>query len=307
MSPRLLLVMVMMSCAHTPPPRVASPFVVRTTGTGRAVILLPDLGMPPEAWETTVAHLSPKYQVHVLEVAGFSGAPEVPGPLMPQLREALVRYLTDHHLEGAVLVGMLFGATVAYWVAATEPTLVGGVVAVDTPVSRFDGTIAPEAEVGREVVRRATPDAFAGMIRRRYGQLLNDQALAATLAEQAGRSSQRVVAEAFYDSLTRDLRPGITRIRAPVLSLLTTENVPPAERAEQQAAFRAELAPIPRHEVVVVLLGVAPTISRWWYLKRHDLFEPSAPSRPVGAGAGVGARRRVGGPLRCRGGVLAEL
>jgi N-formylmaleamate deformylase len=280
-----MLVLVMLSCAHTPPPRAVSPLTVHTTGAGRAVVLLPDLGMPPAAWDTTVAHLSPKYQVHVLEVAGFAGAPEVPGPLMPQLREALVRYLTEHHLEGAVLVGMLFGATVAYWVAATEPALVGGVVAVDTPVSRFDGTLPPEAEVGREVLRRAAPDAFAEMIRRRYRQLLNDQTLAATLAQQAGRSSQRVVAEAFYDSVTRDLRPGITRIRAPVLSLLTTENVPPAERAEQQEAFRAELAPIPRHEVVVVsgahhyLMFDTPEV----FFDQLDRFLASLPP-PAGSG-----------------------
>lgn len=249
-----LLPLLVAGCAHHPlahePP---APFTARVTGVGRPVVLIPDLGMPPEVWDTTVAHLvAQQCQVHVLEVAGFAGAPAVAGPLMPQLREALARYLTEKKLRGAVLVGMLFGATVAYWVAATEPGLVGGVVAVDTPVSRFDGKIEPEAEAGRDVLLTASPERFTEMVRRRYAQLMNDQALAGRLADRARLSSPPVLADAFYDSVARDLRPGITQIRAPVLSLLTTENVPKESWAENEAAFRAELAPIPHHQVVVI-------------------------------------------------------
>jgi len=249
---RWLPLVLFAGCAHSPPVPAGPPFTAHVTGAGRAVVLIPDLGMAPEAWDTTVAHLSARYQVHVLEVAGFAGAPAVAGPLMPQLRDALARYLTEQKLEGAVLVGVLFGATVAYWVAGTEPQLVGGVVAIDTPVSRFNGTIDPEAEEGRDALLHASPERLEKMQRRRYAQLMTDQVRAGLLAGKAARSSPPVLADAFYDSLTRDLRSNITRIRAPVLSLLTTENFPKESWDEIEAIFRAELGPIPRHELVVV-------------------------------------------------------
>jgi pimeloyl-ACP methyl ester carboxylesterase len=58
---------------------------------------------------------------------------------MPALRDRLANYLRDH-ARGAILVGHMFGAQMAYWLAMTEPELVGGVVAIDAPPSRLDGT-----------------------------------------------------------------------------------------------------------------------------------------------------------------------
>lgn len=104
-----------------------------------------------------MAHLAGRYQVHVLELAGFAGAPAVSGPLMPQLRDALARYLTEQKLQGAVLVGMLFGATVAYWVAATEPGLVGGVVAIDAPLRRRRSVAPVHQRAGGPSVDRRVP------------------------------------------------------------------------------------------------------------------------------------------------------
>ena len=65
------------------------------------------------------------------------------------------------------------------------------------------------------------------------------------------RGHQAVLAEAFYDSMTRDLRD-VAAIRAPVLCVVTTENVPPEMREVQQASYRAQLSALAQQELLVV-------------------------------------------------------
>lgn len=160
-------------------------FTVQVTGApgGRPVVLIPDLGLSPEAWKSTAEHLAAQhYAVHVLDVAGFAGHPRVERPLLPAMRDEVVGYVRSKHLQGAVLVGLMFGATVAFWVAETEPTLIAGLVAIDTPPSRFDGTVDPEVAEGREALVKASPAQFATMLERRYSRLVTDQTLAHPLA-----------------------------------------------------------------------------------------------------------------------------
>lgn len=249
----------LMACAHasrsTPRATVevtAPPvFSARVSGAGRPVVFIPDLEAPGEVWDTTLAHLDGGVEAHVIEVAGFAGNPACSGPLMPRLRDGLAIYLREH-ARGAILVGHMFGAQVAYWLAMTEPDLVRGVIAIDAPPSRFDGTVDPEADEVRRVWGSASADEFARGIKDRIGSMMADQTLAKTIAAKAVRSSQPVIAEAFYDMMTRDLRAQIPNIEAPVLALLTTGNLPPEMLAAVEAFYREELGPIPRHELVIV-------------------------------------------------------
>lgn len=242
------LMLCLAGCAHPA-------FTAQVTGApgGRPVVLIPDLGLAPEAWQSTAEHLAGQhYQVHVLEVAGFAGQPRVDGRLMPALRDELVRYLRSKHLQGAVLVGLMFGATVAYWVAETERTLIAGLVAIDTPPSRFDGTVDPEIAEGRDGLAKASPAQFATMLKRRSSRLLTDQVLANTLGVRAAQSDQAVYADAFYDSMTRDLRPGIAAIQVPVLCVFTTDSVPADAREAQLQAVKDQLKLVARQELVVI-------------------------------------------------------
>jgi pimeloyl-ACP methyl ester carboxylesterase len=146
----------------------------------------------------------------------------------------------------------MFGAQIAYWLAMTEPDLVRGVIAIDAPPSRFDGTVDPEADEVRRAWSSASPDEFAHGINNRIGSMMADQSLAKSIAAKAVRSSQPVIAEAFYDMMTRDLRAQIPNIKAPVLVLLTTGNLPPEMLPTVEAFYREELRPIARHALVVV-------------------------------------------------------
>src|ERR1700721_1861807 len=101
-------------------------FTARVSGAGRPVVFIPDLEAPGEIWNTTLAHLGGRFETHVIDVAGFAGNPASSGPLMPRLHDGLAIYLREH-ARGAILVGHMFGAQVAYWLAMSEPDMVSGV------------------------------------------------------------------------------------------------------------------------------------------------------------------------------------
>jgi pimeloyl-ACP methyl ester carboxylesterase len=226
-------------------------FTAHVTGSGRPVVFIPDLEAPGSVWDTTVAHLGGKFETHVIDVAGFAGNPPFNGPLMPALHDGLANYLRDH-AKGAVLVGHMYGAQVAYWLAMTNPDLVGGVIAIDAPPSRSDGTPDPEAAEGRDGMAKAKPQQFAKGVTRRIGSMMADQTKAKALAEKAAKSTQSVCAETFFDMMTRDLRSQIPNIKSPVLTVLTTGNLPAEIEPEVEKMYQEQLAPIPHHELLVV-------------------------------------------------------
>lgn len=59
-------------------------------------------------------------------------------------------------------------------------------------------------------------------------------------------------ADAFFDSMTRDLRPGIAAIRAPVLCVFTTDSVPAEAREVQLQAVNEQLKLVARHRLEVI-------------------------------------------------------
>jgi pimeloyl-ACP methyl ester carboxylesterase len=245
-------------CAHAAasPTAAQEPpaFTVRVSGAGQPVVFIPDLGAPGEVWDTTLAHLGGRVEAHVIDIAGFAGTPPTPGPLLPKLRDQLAAYLRERKLVKPILVGHMYGATVAFLVAMSEPDLVGGVIAIDSPPSRGQGDKDDDAEAaeGRKGLSEAPPEKFAMMVSRRLASMMADKELAKHLAERVVKSSQSVYAETFYDMMTRDLRAEIPKIRAPVLIFLTQGNLPQEAWPIVQKLYEAQLSVIPKHELVVV-------------------------------------------------------
>lgn len=253
------------ACSHAPAPRggqgrgeslpvVSGSFVARVSGQGRPVIFVPDLGVSSEVWRSTLEHLAGRVQAHVLDIAGFAGSAPVAGPLLPRLRAELASYIRERRLDRPVVVGHVFGAAVAYWLAMTEPELLGGVIAIDAPPSRATGDVEAEAEArqGAKALAEAPPERFAQMLTRRLASSMKDQVQAERLARTLVRSDPAVISEAFLDMMTRDLRGAISRIRAPVLVVLTTGNLPAEAVPAVEGMIREQLAPVARHEVVLV-------------------------------------------------------
>src|SRR5450432_2901769 len=105
-------------------------FGVAVSGHGRPVILIPGLGCPGSVWDETVAHLS-THETHVLTLSGFAGRAPITAPLAATVRVELAAYIRDRHLDHPIVIGHSLGGFIAYWLAETEPDLVGPVIIVD--------------------------------------------------------------------------------------------------------------------------------------------------------------------------------
>jgi pimeloyl-ACP methyl ester carboxylesterase len=218
-------------------------FSVEVRGSGgRPVILIPGLGCPASVWRDTVAHLHGLgYQTHALTLAGFAGKPRIDRPLARTTVEELARYIRHHHLVSPVIIGHSLGGTLAYWLAAREPGLVGAMIIIDAGAPASEEAPAAEA---RDLWREASNEQFARQIKEMFGHMsVKPERLAPLLAEVA-RSDRRAIGDVVYELSVTAVRDELPRIRAPVLLVLAD--------GELKDDFRRQARGVRDHEVVVV-------------------------------------------------------
>ena len=145
------LVLVSVPSATTAAAQTAHPsFKVTVTGKGPAVLLIPGLLSSGEVWDSTVARYQDRYTLHVLTLAGFGGPAPVGAPFLSRVRDEVITYLREQKLQKTVIVGHSLGGFLGFWIAATAPDLVGGLVAVDgVPFLPALGNPAATAESAR--------------------------------------------------------------------------------------------------------------------------------------------------------------
>jgi pimeloyl-ACP methyl ester carboxylesterase len=218
-------------------------FSVEVLGdSGRPVILIPGLGCPASVWRDTVAHLHRRgYQTHALTLAGFAGKPRIDRPLARTTVEELARYIRDRHLVAPVIIGHSLGGTLAYWLAAREPGLVGAVVIVDAGASTSDAAAAAQA---RDTWRAASDAQFSGLIRDMFRSMSAKPERMDPVIAEVARSDRRAIGDIIYELSTHPARDELSRIRAPVLLVLAAGGL--------QDQFRREARDVRGHEVVVV-------------------------------------------------------
>ena len=197
-------------------------FSARVSGSGRPVILIPGLGCPASVWDDTVAHLGTGYQTHVLQLAGFAGAPAMAGsaPLVATAREQLSRYIDERHLDHPIVIGHSLGGFLAIWLAAEDPDSVGPVIDLDGGAA-FTMSDEPTARKMRDQLANASNADFAQGVRDMFAFMFSDPRRAAPVVDLVVRSDKRAFAGALYELFTTDIRPELPKITAPVLVLLS--------------------------------------------------------------------------------------
>jgi pimeloyl-ACP methyl ester carboxylesterase len=218
-------------------------FGVKVSGSGRPIIFIPGLGCPGEMWDDTVEHLGDGYQTHVLTLSGFAGRPRISGPLSATVRKELVRYIRSRRLKDPIIVGHSLGGFIAYWLAATAPELVGGVIVVDAGPALSD-TDQETAKELRNLWTAADDDDFEGQVRNLFNGMISDPKRLAPFMDAVAQSDRRALGDAIYEVITTDLRDDVSKIRAPVLVVLADGGL--------QQMIKAQVASIPDHEVKVI-------------------------------------------------------
>jgi N-formylmaleamate deformylase len=241
----------------------ASPaaFSVKTVGKGRPMILIPGLVSSGDVWSTTVDRYKDRYECHVLTLAGFAGQPAIDGPFLDTVRQAVIRYIADHHLAKPVIVGHSLGGFLAFWIAATAPDAVGAVVAVDgvpflsalmNPAATPDSVRAQAVQM-RDLYATFTPQQLRGQSQMYLASMITSQADVDRALVWAEASTPKTTGEALYEMMVTDLRDRMNQIKAPVLLLAAGDSAKDeATRDKVREAYEAQVAKVPVHTVTVV-------------------------------------------------------
>lgn len=234
-------------------------FMVKVTGSGRPMILIPGLSCGGNVWDGTVAHFKDRYQCHVVTLAGFAGQPAIGEPFLEQVRDGLSKYIRDKKLERPVIVGHSLGGFLAFWLGATVPEQVGPIIAVDgvpffaalRDVNATPQSAQPFAESLRNTYQSQTPEQFAIGNRGFLAGMITDPKDVEKVVEMSTKSDPKAVAQAFYEIMTIDLRQKVKAIRAPVLLIGATASASnPDQKTTAEENYRLQVTNIPKHKVV---------------------------------------------------------
>jgi pimeloyl-ACP methyl ester carboxylesterase len=232
-------------------------FDVSVAGSGRAVILIPGLATTGAVWDSTVARLEDRYELHTLTLAGFGGPQALGEPFLPRVAAALAEYVEEQRLVKPVLVGHSLGGFVAFMAASESPDAFAGVVAVDgvpflPALANPGATPASQAQPAEDIKR-----LYRSMSREQYltqtGLALSSMITAPADVERArtwaSASDPSAVGVAVAEMMTTDLRDDAARITAPVLLVGALGAAPEAMRETFRAAYRSQVAAVPRSSV----------------------------------------------------------
>ena len=202
--------------------------LVERHGSGpRPLVLVPGLSSGGWVWGQMVRDFAPGHTVYVVTLPGFDGRPAVDGDPFDAAKGALAELIASRKLSKPVVIGHSLGATLALALAPDLPQQVGGVVAIDgLPVFPRTEDMPPEqraamAEGIRKQMAALAGPAFASQ-QHQYMRSIGmvDLGKADDAARLTSRSDPGAVAAYMGAVLSRDLRPGLANVKAPVLMLV---------------------------------------------------------------------------------------
>ena len=209
-------------------------FKVDVYGNGQPIILIPGYACSGDVWNATVDNLKSKYQLHVFTLAGFAGVPAIDTPILKTVRNEIIQYVKENHLNKPVLIGHSLGAFMSLWIASEEPSLFSKILCVDG-VPFISAMLNPS--ITSEQIKNnpaynaeAVADKFKSMPDKEFEDnqfkamlnMVSDSAHARLITKWAVASDRKTLGYTYVEMSTTDLRKDIAKITIPVLILGST-------------------------------------------------------------------------------------
>jgi len=241
--------------AQTPHPS----FNVTVTGKGPAMLLIPGLLSTGEVWDSAVERYQSRHTLHVITLAGFGGPAPVGAPFLARVRDEVITYLREQQLQTTVIVGHSLGGFLGFWIAATAPELIGGLIAVDgvpflpalgNPAATADST-KPQAEQIKAIYASLSNAQLVAQTRMALGTMMTAPAHLEKVLAWASRSDSATAGLAVAELSSTDLRGAIATITAPTLLIGATGAVPEALRPAMAKAYEAQVSGMKNARVIM--------------------------------------------------------
>jgi pimeloyl-ACP methyl ester carboxylesterase len=209
-------------------------FKVEVYGKGQPVILIPGYACSGDVWKETVDALKGKYELHVLTLAGFAGVPPIDTPILKTVKNEIIKYVKENHLNKPVLIGHSLGAFMSLWVASEDPSLFSKVLCVDgVPfISSMTNAATTSEEVTNDPSYNANSIAvkFINMPDKEFADkqfksvltMVSDSTHARVITKWSEASDRKTLAYTYVEMSTTDLRNDLSKINIPVLVLGST-------------------------------------------------------------------------------------
>ncbi|MEO8415675.1 MAG: alpha/beta hydrolase [Ginsengibacter sp.] len=234
-------------------------FKAEVYGKGQPIILIPGYACSGDVWNATVNSLKANYQLHVLTLAGFAGVPPIDSPILQTVKDDLIQYVKENHLDKPVLMGHNLGAFLCLWVASEEPSLFLKIICVDgvpfTSAITNPSTTAEQVKMNPSYDAEAIAGNFIKMPGtvfeenqfKRTRALVGDTAQARLLAGWAITSDRKTLGYTYVEMATTDLRKEIAKITIPVLVLGSTNGT----RQASQKMLNDEYNLLPNKTIII--------------------------------------------------------
>jgi len=225
-------------------------FSVTVTGKGPAILLIPGLLSSGEVWDSTVARYQDRYTLHVLTLAGFGGPAAVGAPFLSRVRDEVITYLRDQKLTRTVIIGHSLGGFLGFWIAATAPELVGGLVAVDgvpflpalgNPAATADSAKA-QADQIKALYASFSREQLVSQSRMALAIMITSPAHVEQAVAWTSASDPAAAGQAIAELSTTDLRGDTAAITAPTLLIGASGAAPEAMRPAMAKAYEAQVS-----------------------------------------------------------------
>ena len=237
-------------------------FSVSTMGTGPDVILVPGLASSASVWDGSIAALEGQYTFHIVQVAGFAGAPARGNAgnenVLDDLATDLALYSEQFEAPPS-LVGHSLGGLVALKVALEPNVKLDRLVIVDVlpffsvlmdPEATAE-SIAPVSAMMKAAMLAQNEDVFSLRQAEALSALTKDEADVARALKWSVESDRSVMAQAMSEVLVTDLRSAIQAISVPTTIIYAKDDAIP-NMAVVEAFYQDLYSVLPRATLVPI-------------------------------------------------------
>jgi 3-oxoadipate enol-lactonase len=198
------------------------------------VVVGGSLGSTLASWEPQLAALSADFRVIAYDHRGHGGSPAPAGPYsIEDLALDVLALLEEYQVARAHVVGLSLGGMVAQVIAAQQPQRVDRLVLLATSAHSDGQSWTERAAIVRASGTEAIADAAVGRWLTASYRLAHP-AVTAGLRDMLVSIDDEGYAGCCEAIADMDLRPGLSRIRAPTLVLAGAEDpsMPPEQMRE---------------------------------------------------------------------------